>query len=116
MRHRNTKKTLGRTKSPREALLKGLANSLIMHGRITTTVTKAKVLRPYVERLVTRSRKPSLHVRRYLMSALTSEPSVKKLLADIGPKYADRNGGYTRIIKSGRRLGDASITAIIEFV
>ncbi len=116
MRHRNTKKILGRTKGPRAALLKGLANSLIKHDRITTTVTKAKVLRPYVERLVTRSRRPSLHVRRYLMSALGNETSVTKLLNVLGPKYSSRKGGYTRVIKSGRRLGDAGMTAIIEFI
>ncbi len=116
MRHRNIKKTLGRTRGPRKALMKSLANSLILHGKITTTVTKAKALRPFIEPLVTKSTKPSLHVRRYLMSALANEPSVKKLLAEYGPKYATRKGGYTRVTKLGRRLGDASITAIIEFV
>lgn len=116
MRHRNTKKPLGRTKGPREALMKGLANSLITHGRITTTVTKAKSLRPYVEQLVTKSRASSLHTRRYLLAALGNEQSVKKLLSELGPKYATRKGGYTRIIKSTRRIGDASVMAIIEFI
>lgn len=116
MRHRSTKKTLGRTSGPRKSLMKGLANSLILHGRITTTVTKAKTLRPFIERLVTRSKQSSLHTRRYLLSMLANEASVKKLLTDLGPKYASRAGGYTRVIKLGRRAGDASVTAIIEFI
>lgn len=116
MRHRNTTKTLGRKAAPREALMKQLATSLVLHESIRTTLTKAKVLRPYVERLVTKGRVPSLHARRELMKILQTEGAVRKMLEVIGPRYTERPGGYTRIRKVGRRQGDGAEMADISFV
>lgn len=103
MRHHNQNRTFGRTRSQRTALLRGLALSLIEHGKIHTTEAKAKELRPYVEKLITKGKDDSVASRRLVMSIL-GEPSdtlVKKLFTDVAKRYADRNGGYTRIIKMG---------------
>ncbi len=116
MRHRNKKTILGRTAAPRKALLTNLAISLVKHGRITTSLTKAKTLRPIIERLITRGKHPTLANRRQLLRSLSNAGSVDKILKDLGPRFAARKGGYTRIIKIGRRTGDAGQTAMIEFV
>lgn len=117
MRHRKSGAILGRERAARRGLFRQLAISLIDHGRITTTVAKAKALRPYIERLVTRARRPtSLTNRRQLLKTLDNQGAVTKLLKTIAPKYAQRTGGYTRIIKLGRRSGDGSPTALIEFM
>lgn len=116
MRHRSKKKTLGRTAAPRKALYRMLAVNLILHGRMTTSVTKAKAIRPYVERCVTTGKIATLASRRLLFKRLVQESAVKKVLTELSPKYLNRQGGYTRIIKLGRRLGDAGEMAIIEFV
>ena len=103
MRHHNQNRIFGRSRSQRTALLRGLALSLIEHGRITTTEAKAKELRPYVEKLITKGKDDSVASRRLVMTKL-GEPHtnvVKKLFSEIAKKYADRNGGYTRIIKLG---------------
>jgi large subunit ribosomal protein L17 len=103
MRHHNKNRTFGRSRSQRAALMRGLALSLIEHGKIKTTEAKAKELRPYVERLITQGKTDTVASRRLISSKL-GEPagdSVKKLFTDISKKYADRNGGYTRIVKLG---------------
>ena len=97
-------------------MLNNLSCSLIKHGRITTTVAKAKVLRPYIEKLITKGKSGTLHNRRILISKLKNSDSVNDLISNISPNFKDRNGGYTRIIKSGFRSGDAADMAIIEFV
>ncbi len=103
MQHHNKNRTFGRSRSQRTALLRGLALSLIEHGKIQTTEAKAKELRPYVERLITKGKEATLTSRRVVMSKL-GEPHtdiVKKLFDEVAKRYADRNGGYTRIIKLG---------------
>ncbi|MDZ7726345.1 MAG: 50S ribosomal protein L17 [Candidatus Campbellbacteria bacterium] len=119
MRHHSKIRTLGRTRSQRRDLLRSLANSLIKHGRITTTQAKAKELRPYVEKMVTKAKSNDdnkLATKRLLLSRLNNEDAVKKLESDIGPRYKDRDGGYTRILKLPRRSSDGAEMAIIEFV
>jgi large subunit ribosomal protein L17 len=103
MQKRNKNRTFGRSRSQRAALMRGLALSLIEHGKIKTTEAKAKELRPYVERLITQGKTNSVQSRRLISSKL-GEPgtdAVKKLFTEIATKYADRNGGYTRIVKMG---------------
>jgi large subunit ribosomal protein L17 len=97
-------------------MLANLAASLIEHERIKTTEAKAKLLRPYAERLVTKAKKGDVHNRRQVLSLLQDRESVHKLFAEIGPRFTDRNGGYTRILKLGPRNGDAAPMALIEFV
>ena len=116
MRHRNTTKTLGRSMTARKALLRDLATSVIVYEKIKTTDTKAKSLRPVVERLITRAKKGDLAARRYLLSYFPTEQPVNKLLEVLGPRYKDRKGGYTRIIKLGVRQGDGAPMAQIELV
>lgn len=116
MRHRKSGKILGRRLASRRSLLRQLAGALILNGRTTTTVAKAKALRPFVERLITRSRTKSLSVRRNLIASIGNERAVRKLLSDIGPRYATRPGGYTRLMRLPRRQGDASPKALIELV
>ncbi|MBU0731463.1 50S ribosomal protein L17 [Patescibacteria group bacterium] len=116
MRHQKRKKTLGRERGQRKALLVSLSNNLIQKGRITTTEPKAKFIRPIVEKMVTKAGKNTLAQKRELMKALNNEGSVKILMEKLGPKYKDRNGGYLRIIKAGQRKGDNAKLAIIEFV
>jgi len=100
------------------ALLRGLARSLVLEGRIQTSLAKAKELRPFVEKLVTQAKKDTVAAKRVVSARLGSEDSAptKKLFEDLAKKYADRNGGYTRITKLGQRSGDASQMAIIEFL
>src|SRR5262245_13951104 len=117
MRHRNAGRTLSRNAAHRLALMRNLSRALIEHGRIITTVEKAKELRPFIEKLVTLAKKGTLHARRLALQRLPDRDSVAKLFSDIGPRFADRPGGYTRIIKRHeRRLGDAGRTAFIEFL
>lgn len=115
MRHRLKGKKLGRTASPRKALIRALANSLIQQSRITTTVAKAKTIRPVVERYITIAKKNSVSQRRQLLKTL-SPMSVKILLDKHAKTYATRNGGYTRIIHLSQRPGDGTHKAIIELV
>lgn len=117
MRHHSQKRTLGRSRDQRTALLRGLAISLIEHGNIKTTEAKAKELRPYVEKLITKSKQDTVASRRNVMSAL-GEPKdavVKKLFTDIAKRYAERAGGYTRIIKLGETRAGRS-EACVELV
>ena len=116
MRHRNSKVILDRKVGPRAALIKGLAMSLVLYEKIKTTHAKAKAVQPYVERLVTMSKNPSLANRRLLLARIPTEGAVKKLLEVLGPRYKTRAGGYTRITKLGLRQGDRAAVAQIEFV
>ena len=116
MRHKKGYRKLGKNTKQRKALLKGLAISLFEHGRITTTLPKAKELRRYAERLVTIAKRQDPFAHRLVFSRLQNKEITKKLLADYGPKYEERPGGYTRIIKRGRRQGDQAEMAYIEMV
>lgn len=117
MRHHNNKRKFGREKNQRNALMKGLVLSMIAHGKVETTLAKARELRPVIEKLITIAKKGDLSARRILAKRIYGKGSeAKKLVDEIAPKYKDRNGGYTRIVKMSQRQGDASQTAIIEFV
>lgn len=116
MRHRRSTQYFSRKSGPRKALLRGLVVSLVEHERICTTLAKAKELRRHVEKAVTRGKGGSLHDYRLLMSDYPSEQTVSKLMKDISPRFKERNGGYTRIIKLGTRPGDRAEMAFIEFV
>ncbi len=116
MRHGNNNRKFGREKGQRAALLKSLARNLIIHEKIDTTEAKAKELRPYVEKMVTLAKKDTLASKRLLVARLSSARQSKKLYSDLGPRYAKRTGGYTRIIKLPRRLSDGSKMARIEFI
>lgn len=116
MRHRSKKITLDRRSEPRKALLRGLATSVILYENVNTTLAKAKAVRPLVEKLITTGRTKSLMSRRALMKTLTVENAVNKILEELGPRYASRPGGYTRIIKLGRRKGDGAEIAQIQLV
>jgi len=116
MRHGRKFNHLGRKSAHRNAMLANMAASLIFHKRITTTVAKAKALRKYVEPLITKSKDNTTHSRRVVFSYLKHKDPVKELFEVVGPKVGDRPGGYTRIIKTGYRLGDNAETCIIELV
>jgi len=116
MRHGKKFNHLGRTASHRSALLSNMACSLIEHKRINTTVAKAKALRVYVEPLLTKAKEDTTHNRRVVFSYLQNKEAVAELFRTVAPKIAERNGGYTRIIKTGFRPGDAADTALIELV
>jgi large subunit ribosomal protein L17 len=116
MRHGDKIKNLSRTASHRAALLSNLTCQLIEHKRITTTLAKAKSLRVYAEPIITRSKEDTMHNRRTVFSHLQDKEAIKELFGVIGDKVADRPGGYTRIIKLPRRMGDASDMAMIELV
>ncbi len=116
MRHRSKKKILGRDPHSRKALLRDLATALVTYEKIETSFGRAKVVKPMVERLITKAKKNDLATRRALMKVFTTEQPVKKLLEVIGPRYAERHGGYTRITKLGTRVGDRAETAILELV
>lgn len=116
MRHGIKTKKLNRTSSHRKAMFANLAVALLQHEQIKTTLPKAKVLRPYVEKLITTAKKPSLAVTRKLIATLGDEVIVKKLLADIAPRMLARPGGYTRIFRMGFRHGDMAPMAVIELV
>ena len=116
MRHRSGGRKLQRTSAHRTALFRNMSASLIKHEQITTTVAKAKELRPYVEKLVTLAKRGGLANRRLANSRLLDDTQLKKLFDVLAERYKDRNGGYTRIIKAGIRASDAAPIAIIEFV
>ena len=116
MRHGAAHRKLGRTTSHRTAMFANMAASLIKHEQITTTLPKAKELRPFVEKLVTLAKKGDLHARRQAISQVRDVPQVGKLFETLGPRYAERNGGYIRIMKAGFRHGDNAPMAVIEFV
>lgn len=115
MRHRKKGKILGREAGPRKALVRSLAMHLILSEKIQTTEAKAKALRPLIEKMITIGKENNLISRRKLIS-LQDQRTVKKVLETLGPKYKERPGGYTRIIKIGQRKGDAARLAIIEFI
>jgi large subunit ribosomal protein L17 len=116
MRHKVGGRKLQRTSAHRAALFRNMSAALIKHEQITTTVAKAKELRPYVEKLVTLAKKGGLSNRRLAHARLLDDTQLTKLFDVIAARYADRNGGYTRVIKAGIRMSDASPMAIIEFV
>jgi large subunit ribosomal protein L17 len=116
MRHKVGGRKLQRTSAHRTAMFRNMSASLIKHEQITTTLAKAKELRPYVEKLVTLAKRGGLANRRLAMSRLMDEAQLKKLFDVIGPRYADRAGGYTRVIKAGFRASDAAAMAVIEFI
>lgn len=116
MRHQRNTVKLGRKEGHRKSLLANLAVSLIEHNRIKTTLAKAKAVKPLAEKLVTIGKKNTLHARRTAKAVLRQDDAVSKLFAEIAPRAADRKGGYTRIIKLGQRLSDASEMAFIEWV
>lgn len=117
MRHRVAGRTLSRNAEHRAALLRNLTIALFKHGRIITTVAKAKEARPFVEKLITLAKKNTLHARRLAVARLHDRESVKFLFSELGPRYSDRAGGYTRVIKRHeRRLGDAGPTAFLELL
>jgi len=116
MRHGNQGRKLGKKTQHRTAMFANMAAALIKHEQIKTTLPKAKELRPVVEKLVTLSRRNNLHARRQALSTIRDEAQVKKLFEVIGPRYAKRPGGYTRVLKAGFRHGDNAAMAFIEFV
>ncbi|WP_157018969.1 50S ribosomal protein L17 [Mesorhizobium xinjiangense] len=116
MRHGRSGRRLNRTSSHRKAMFSNMAASLIEHEQITTTLPKAKELRPIVEKLVTLGKRGDLHARRQAISAIGDDQLVKRLFDTIAPRYAQRNGGYLRIMKAGFRHGDNAAMAVIEFV
>jgi large subunit ribosomal protein L17 len=116
MRHRKKGKILDRKKASREALLRNLAASIILHERIKTTEAKAKAVRPLVEKAITRSKQPTLANRRQLMKFFYTDHPINKLFEVLGPRYASRPGGYTRIVKLGHRQNDGADMVQIELV
>ena len=116
MRHGKVYRKLGRHSSHRMAMFANMAASLIKHEQIVTTLPKAKELRPIVEKLVTLGKRGDLHARRQVIAQIGNEGVVKRLFDTIAPRYADRNGGYLRIMKAGFRHGDNAAMAVIEFV
>ena len=116
MRHNKSFNHLGRKKAHRKAMLSNMASSLIMHKRINTTVAKAKALKVFVEPLVTRSKEDTTHNRRVVFRALQDKNAVSELFREVSVKVGDRPGGYTRILKTGVRVGDSAEMCIIELV
>lgn len=116
MRHRKKSITLDRAKGPRTALLRGLVTSVVLYENVNTTLAKAKAIKPLVEKTISAGRVKTLASRRHLSKTLLVESAVNKVLEELGPRYAKRNGGYTRIIKLGRRKGDGAEIAQIQLV
>ena len=116
MKHRIKGKKLNRTSSHRKALLKNMSQALIKHEQIITTLPKAKELRPVVERLITLGKRGDLHARRLAFARIRDDAMTKKLFDVLGPRYQERAGGYTRVLKAGFRYGDSAPMAIIELV
>ena len=114
MRHQRTGKKLGRDSAHRKALYANLAGALIEHGRIKTTVTKAKAVKPIAEQMITLGRRGDLHARRQAVAFLRSKDVVHKLFAEVAPRFADRPGGYSRIVKLGPRAGDSAEMVYLE--
>jgi large subunit ribosomal protein L17 len=116
MRHRNAHRKLSRNSSHRRAMLRNLVTDFLDHGRLMTTLPKAKEVRPLAERMITLGKRDNLHARRQLQSYLMRDPVAKKVFDTIAPRFADRKGGYCRIIKLGNRKGDGADLAIIELL
>ena len=116
MRHRLSGRKLNRTSAHRKAMFSNLAAALVKHEQIRTTLPKAKELRPVVERLITLGKRGNLHARRQAIAVLADAGLATKLFDTLAPRYAERHGGYTRVIKAGMRYGDAAPMALIEFV
>ncbi len=116
MRHRKSGRRLGRVSSHRKALMRTLATQFFEHEKLVTTVPKAKELRPYAEKIISIAKKETLHARRQALAKLRKRSVVEKLFSDLAPRFADRNGGYCRIIRLGVRKGDAAETALIELI
>src|SRR3712207_2634234 len=116
MRHGKSGRKLSRTTSHRTAMFANMAAALIEHEQIVTTLPKAKELRPIVEKLVTLAKRGDLHARRLAVARIRNDEMVRKLFDTIGPRYQERNGGYTRVLKAGFRYGDNAAVAVIEFV
>lgn len=117
MRHHNNTRKFGRDKTQKRALLNSLARNLILREKIKTTEPKAKELRPFIEKLITRAKKGDMATRRLISAKLSNKgKEVKKLFEVLAPKYADKKGGYTRVLKLGARKSDGAKMAIIEFV
>jgi large subunit ribosomal protein L17 len=116
MRHGNTNRKLNRTSAHRKAMFANMSASLIKHEQIVTTLPKAKELRPIVEKLITLGKRGDLHARRQAIAQMRDETQVQKLFATVGPRYKERQGGYTRILKAGFRYGDNAPMAVIELV
>ncbi len=116
MRHRNSRRKLNRTSAHRRAMFANMAAALIKHEQIKTTLPKAKELRRVVDKLITLGKRGGLHARRQAIAQIGDEAMVAKLIDTLGPRYAERAGGYTRVIKAGHRYGDAAPMAVIELV
>ena len=116
MRHQRSGKKLGRDSAHRKALYSNLAGALIEHGRIQTTEAKAKAVKPFVEKMITLGKRGDLHARRQALAALRSNTVVHALFADVAPRFAERPGGYTRILRLGQRQGDAADMVYLELV
>lgn len=116
MRHRNKSVTLDRKAGPRQALLRGLVESVILYEKIKTTDAKAKAVRPLVEQIISKSKKNTLHARREILKTLYTDNAVRKCMEVLGPRYRERAGGYTRIVKLGERKGDNAVMVQIELV
>jgi large subunit ribosomal protein L17 len=116
MQHARSGKKLGRDSAHRKALYSNLAGALIEHGRIETTEAKAKAVKPFAEKMITLGKRGDLHARRQALAALRSNDVVHRLFADIAPRFEDRAGGYTRIVKLGPRQGDAAEMVYLELV
>ena len=116
MKHRIKGKKLNRSSSHRKALFKNMAQALIKHEQIITTLPKAKTMKPIVDKLITLGKKGSLHARRQAFSQLRDNKIVSKLFGDLASRYADRQGGYSRVLKAGYRYGDAAAMAVLELV
>jgi large subunit ribosomal protein L17 len=116
MRHQRSGKKLGRDSAHRKALYSNLAGALIEHGRIRTTEAKAKAVKPFAEKMITLGKRGDLHARRQALAALRSNNVVHQLFADVAPRFADRPGGYTRIVRLGQRQGDAAEMVYLELV
>lgn len=116
MRHRKKGRHLGRTAEHRKATMRNLATSLFRHGRIRTTTAKAKELRVFAEPLITKAKRGDLHARRMVAKSISDKEVLARLFGELAPRYADRPGGYTRVLKLGHRPGDGADMAIIELV
>ena len=116
MRHGNKRNALGRTSEHRDALLRNMATSLFRHGRSETTTAKAQELRPFAEKLITLAKRGDLHARRQAGAEIQDKDVLHSLFAEIAPRFAERAGGYTRVLKTGFRQGDGAETALIELV
>lgn len=116
MRHRKKGRHLNRTAEHRSMMLRNMATSLFKHGRVETTVAKAKELRQFAEPLITKAKRGDLHARRLVARKIRDGEVLNRLFDDLGPRYAERPGGYTRVVKMGHRAGDAADVAIIELV